>query len=796
MSIKVYSDGSVLTQADQARLTAGGSMWKTAAIPSAAIPSLRMSDGPMGIASPRVDERDVARLTPSAVSLGASFDVQLVERVGALVGAEAVRNGVDLVLAPNVNLARSPLAGRAFEYFSEDPLLVGALGAGWVRGLQSTGTGAVPKHLVCNDSETDRDTLDVRVDERTLREVYLLPFEMCAAAGAAAMLTAYNRVNGTWCSEQAHVTEIVKSEWGFSGPLVSDWFGTHSTKGSLNGGLDLEMPGPGRFLGDAAADAIEAGDIPASRIMDAAERVAHLARRFGGAKTIQSPEDPDDLLVEAASAGMVLLRNVGGMLPLASGIRRLAVIGPNASSPCYQGGTFAKIAVSPQTPTPLDAIGDRFRGSFEIVHEPGVDPTPRLPGMPVTSSHPSMSGAARGVTVEYFDGTGVDGRPVASEVRDTNSLTWFKGVHDAVSFDAPAAIRVSGWFEAPQDGDYSFHVGGTGAVRLRVRGQTLIDHDAQLSPGDVMGVLKSGESQSSTLHLRARDRVLVEIILRHQPARAHGLWFGIRTPDNSDAMRARAIEAARGADAVVLILGESADASVESKDRPDTGIDPAQTTLAVEILAANPNTAIVVNVGHAFDATFAQDAAALLVSWYPGEGFGRALADVLAGDREPSGRLPVTLASHEADYPALSLKPAEDGSLIYEDGLLVGYRDFMAKGRSALHAFGSGLGFTRFSFLDARLGEGGVIVTIRNDGERRGQEVVQLYRTGSEPALVGFGKLALDPGESGEIAVRIEPRMLRSWQDGWKPISYPIEIAVGRASDDLPLAVQFKNNDI
>ena len=749
----------------------------------------------MGIASSRVDERDVARLTPCAVSLGASFDTALVERVGALVGAEAVRNGVDLVLAPNVNLARSPLAGRAFEYFSEDPLLVGQLGAAWIGGVQSSGTGAVPKHLVCNDSETDRDRVDVRVDERTLREVYLLPFELCAQAGAAAMLTAYNRVNGDWCSEQTHVSAIVKSEWGFKGPLISDWFGTHSTAGSLNGGLDLEMPGPGRFLGETSVKAVETGAVSGARLEDAATRVSALARAFGGAKLATDQADADALLVEAAAAGMVLLQNGKSMLPLGPEIRRIAVIGPNASAPCYQGGTFAKIAVAPNTPTPLDSIIARFGATCEIVHEPGVDPTPRLPTMPVTSTHPSAGNALPGMTVEYFAGTDTDVRPVMSEVRATNSLTWFKGVHDTVDFAAPAAVRASGWFEARQSGDYAFHVGGTGAVRLRVRGQSILHHDAKLAASDVMGVLKSGETERAIVHLHARERVLVEIYFERQPARVHGLWFGIRAPDAGNAMRMRAIDAARNADAVVLVLGESSDASVESKDRPNTRIDEAQTTLAAEILAANPNTAIVVNVGHAFDATFARDAAALLVAWYPGEGFGRALAEVLAGDREPAGRLPVTLAADEADYPALSLCPADDGSLVYDEGVLVGYRGLMVRGRPALHAFGSGIGYTRFEFLDARVEGPDVVVTVRNDGERRGHEVVQLYRSTPEPALIGFGKIALEAGETGEVRVRVEPLMMRTWQNGWSPIAGRIPIAVGRASDDLPLSVQFQTHN-
>lgn len=779
----------------QASLTAGATMWTTVAFPDADIPSLRMSDGPMGIASPRVDEREVARLTPSAVALGASFDVGLVERVGRLVGAEAVRTGVDLVLAPNVNLARSPLAGRAFEYFSEDPLLIGQSGAAWVRGLQATGTGAVPKHLVCNDSETDRDGVDVRIDERTLREVYLLPFELCAAAGAAAMLTAYNRVNGSWCAEQSHVSTIVKTEWGFAGPFISDWFGTHSTVGSLNGGLDLEMPGPARFLGAKSGEAVATGAVADERLADAASRVARIARTYGGDKPVVDHEDPDALLIEAAAAGMVLLRNERDLLPFGSAlgrdIRRIAVIGPNASAPCYQGGTFAKIAVAPDTPTPLDAIRAHLGSACAIVHEPGVNPTPRLPPMPVTSTGPQGDGAVRGMTIEYFDGTDTGVRPRLIEVRDTNSLTWFKGVHDEVNFDAPAVIRATGWFEAGQTGDYGFHVGATGAVRLSVDGVPVLDHDAAIAAGDVMGILKGGDTESAVITLAAGQRVQVEIVFTHIPARVHGLWYGVRSPDDAASMRARAVAAARDADAVILILGESSDASVESKDRADTQIDPAQVALATEVMAANPKTVVVVNVGHAFDATVLRRAPALLVAWYPGEGFGRALTDVLTGEREPAGRLPVTLAASEADYPAFALGPAGDGSLTYGEGVLVGYRGLMACSAAALHAFGSGIGYTRFALLSAEAEAGGIRVTLRNDGTRRGQEVVQLYRSQPEHALVGFAKIALDPGETGDVLVAIEPRMMRTWQDGWVPIAGPVAIGVGRASDDLPFTVAF-----
>ena len=766
-----------ISREDTARLTAGATMWTTVAVPEAGIPSITLSDGPMGIASGRVDERDVAHLTPCATALGASFDRDLVWQVGALVGGEAVARGVDMVLAPNVNLARSPLAGRAFEYFSEDPLLTGALGAAWVGGLQATGTGACPKHLVCNDSETDRDHMNAIVDERTLREVYLLPFELCVAAGADALLAAYNRVNGTYCAEAGHITTIVKTEWGLRGPIISDWFGTHSTVGSLIGGLDLEMPGPARFMGAKALAAVEDGKAPIARLEDAADRVAQAAHRWSAPKTPVAI-NANVLLVEAAAAGMVLLKNENDLLPLAQGTK-LALIGPNAANPCYQGGTFAKIALAPDAPRPLEAIRQVFP---DLVYEPGVDPQPRLPSMPAAPVRDLGDGCKRGLTIDYFATTDTSVPPMSSETRDSNSLVWFVGVHGQGVFDKSAAIRAQGWYTPEVSGEHRFYAGATGAVRLSVDGQTLLDRRETLPARDVMGSLKRGDAESVTVHLDAGHRVLVEIDFSYEGARVHGLWYGVRGPDSADTMLARAVAAARDADAVVLMVGETSDSSVESKDRHDTRLPLEQLRLIEAVCAANPRTAIVVNIGHAFDATFAAPAAALLVAWYPGEGFGPAIADVLNGMREPGGRLPVTLAQAESDYPALDLAPDAAGDLVYAEGVRVGYRGLTAKGIAPLHAFGAGFGYATIAWLGARAADGGITVHLRNDGTRAGSEVVQLYRTSPEQALIGFAKAQLALGEETELFVPIEPRLMRIWSDGWQALPDDQPVIVARSA--------------
>ncbi|SFU54451.1 glycoside hydrolase family 3 protein [Pseudoduganella namucuonensis] len=790
-----------LTLDEMAMLTAGASMWATAAVPEAGIPPLHMADGPMGVAGARIDERDVSLLTPSPVALGASWDTALAQRVGRLVGGEAIRHGVDLMLAPNLNLARSPLAGRAFEYYSEDPLLCGALGASWIRGCQSVGTGAIAKHLVCNDSETARDQMNAVVDERTLREVYLLPFEMAAGADCAGMLTAYNKVNGDWCAEAAPVIRrVAKDEWNFPGVFMSDWFGTHSTAGSLAGGLDLEMPGPARHLGARSAAAVERGEVPLERLRDAAERVATAARRFGAGKGAPMPDgEAAALLTEAAAAGFTLVRNEDAMLPLDTRRwPRIAVIGPNASAPCFQGGTFAKIAVKPDAALPLEALRARF-GEALVCYEPGVDPQPKLPRMTVTPARALGDGRVKGMTVDYFDNAALEGAPLLSETRDTNSLTWFHGVHPAGALQRAAATRASGVYTAAESGEHLFYVGGTGALRLLVGGEEVFRRDEQLAPGDVMGRLKSGDADCVGIALERGGEVDVVVELRYTAARCQGLWYGVRGPGGAEAMMARAEQAAREADAVILVVGETSDASVESKDRPDTRLPAEQVALIERVCAANPDTVVVTNVGHAFDTRWADRARAVLHCWYPGQEFGPALAQVLAGDREPGGRMPVTIAREDADYPALSLQPDANGDLRYGDGVRIGYRGLAANGVKPRQAFGSGFGYAAFAMRDARVvrDEGGgadggwlVTVTLRNTSGRAGAEVVQVYRAQPELTLVAFAKVALEAGEEREVRIPVALRRLQVWRDGWSTLPGAVDLLIGRASDELPLAVQ------
>ncbi|WP_202947839.1 glycoside hydrolase family 3 protein [Pseudomonas sp. M47T1] len=481
-------------------LTAGADMWTTTSIPQAGISPVRFADGPMGVTGGRVDERDISLLTPSGVSMGATWDRNIVRRVGELVGDEAIRVGVQAVLGPNLNLPRSPLAGRAFELFSEDPQLTAELGSQWISGVQARGVAAVAKHVVCNDSETDRRSMNSVVDETTLREVYLWPFEFAARHGVWAMLTGYNRLNGVRCAEQRKVLrDWLKNELSWDGLITSDWFGTHDGNSSLKAGLDLEMPGPPRHMGPALASGLSDGTLSHADLDEANARLRRLAERVSEPATYASDQrtvaNRLSLLEEAAAASFVLLTNQDQLLPLNVGQPgRLAVIGPNATVPCYQGGTFAKVALSPEVIQPLEALDRYFsEAGWAVQHAQGVIPDYRLP--PLTSINPCTKSGLPGLDVEFFENlTATDA--LHREVRNTTSLIWFKdmpGVGSLLNLRGEARVEASTRFIASHSGIYRFCIGGTGQASLRINGMECLDYDGSAVAGDIMGKLMQSD---------------------------------------------------------------------------------------------------------------------------------------------------------------------------------------------------------------------------------------------------------------------------------------------------------------
>lgn len=795
----MHSPKPPLSVEQKLALTAGAGMWVTTALPQAGIPAIRFADGPMGVTGGRVDERDVALLTPSGVAMGASWDPDLVRRIGELVGDEAIRVGVQAVLGPNLNLPRSPLAGRAFELFSEDPQLTALLGSQWIVGIQARGVAAVAKHVVCNDSETERRSMSSVVDERTLREVYLWPFEYAARQGVWAMLTAYNRLNGIRCAEHQQVLrDWLKDELVWDGLITSDWFGTQDGSSSLSAGLDLEMPGPPRQMGAALLPQVADGTISHGVLDDANARLRRLVERVthpaAYADDSQAVADRLVLLEEAAAAGFVLLTNSNQLLPLH--INRpgsLAIIGPNATVPCYQGGTFAKVALCPEVPLPRDAVEQHFSAAgWEVAHAQGVLPNHRLP--PLGCIDPRTCDGLPGLDVAFFDSLTAT-QALHREVRNTSSLIWFKDMPGVGSLlDLPGQVRVeaSTIFTAARSGVYRLCVGGTGTASLRVNDEQCLTYDGLAVSGDIMGKLMQGHYGHVERFFAAGETVTLTFTLRVGPSIAHGLWFGCLPPEDPNLLQ-RAIELAANVDTVVLMVGETADAGLESVDRETTLLPSEQIELIEQVCAANPRTVVVINAAHPIDTTCLEKAAAVLMVWYPGQQFGPALAKVLSGHLEPAGRLPVTFAQQEQDYPAWSLHPDAQGNVYYHERDAIGYRHFDITGTAPAYCFGHGLGYGRFRYSNVQtvgrnVDQLALQLSVSNDADRPSKETVQVYLKGPDQPvrLAGFCNTSVGPGQASSLRIDIGRQPFQRWCDtGWELMPGTYSLLVGRSVNDI-----------
>ncbi|MEB3371835.1 beta-glucosidase H [Saccharopolyspora mangrovi] len=797
-----------LSLEQKVRLLTGADFWSLHPEPAAGLRRVVVSDGPVGVRGEAFDERSTSANTPSPTSLAASWDVELAHRVGRLLAAEARRKGVDVLLAPTVNLHRTPYGGRHFECFSEDPLLTGEIGAAYVRGVQSGGVAATVKHFVANDSETDRMTVDARVDERALRELYLAPFEhIVREAGPWLVMAAYNRVNGTTMTEHAMIEEVLRGEWGFDGVVISDWFATRSTDESGSGGLDLAMPGPESPWGQQLVDAVRDGRVAESKVDDKVLNLLRLADRVCALDGAEPPavdaERPEVVLRHAAAAGFVLARNDDDLLPLNTAeARRVAVLGPNAAAARTLGGGSASV-FPPYTVSPLDGLRAKLGGDVEVVHARGVRSTELLaPASPELVTDPEAG--EPGLAVRFLD---ADRAPIGTEHRNSGKLIWMGSFGPDVPVEAVGFVEVRGVLRATEAGAHRIGVAGAGHFTLAVDDRPLIDGVLELPGGpDPIEAMVRPPHRTAEVQLSAGQEV--EVVLTHRvEADAIGTTFtlGLENPalPEEDEL-AHAVELAASADVAVLVLGTSDESESEGFDRDTLALPGRQDELVRRVIAANPRTVVVVNSGAPVLLPWAQEVPAVLLSWFPGQEFGNALADVLTGDAEPGGRLPVTWPAAEGE-PLPSPLP-EAGALDYAESIHIGHRAFERSGIEPAFWFGHGLGYTTWAYQGAEVptaiatGEDLTArVRVRNSGLRPGREVVQVYlsREGEveRPAhwLAGFAAVDAEPGEEAEVAVRVPARAFQHHQDGaWRTETGSFTIHIGRSLADLPIEAEVK----
>ncbi|MFI9624586.1 glycoside hydrolase family 3 protein [Streptomyces sp. NPDC052042] len=797
---------------DKARLLAGQDMWSLPALPAVGLRSLVMSDGPIGVRGVAWSADDPSVALPSPTALAATWDPALARRAGRLLAQEARRKGVHVLLAPTVNLHRSPLGGRHFEAYSEDPYLTGEIGTGYVRGVQDGGVGTTVKHFVANDAETDRFTVDNIVSPRALREIYLAPFERIVKhARPWGIMSAYNRVNGPTMTEHRYLQNtVLRGEWGFDGFVVSDWLAARSTVGAALGGLDVAMPGPKTVYGKALADAVRAGEVAESVVDGAVRNVLRLAARVGvldGAPPAVHPADhpePVDgeaLAREIARRSFVLVRNEPVQnsgrtaLPIdPAAVRRVALSGALARDARVLGGGSAQVFPH-HVVSPLDGLAAALPESvldYRVGADPNDELVPAQKGFELRAVCHDASGAVLGAA-PLHDGT----------------VQWIgDDLPEGVDRRTLHSVEITGTFVPRESGEHVFGTRGTGALALTVAGETLYDEVHR-----VTGSADPGESFFGNPLERGRITLTagepVEISLRQVPetlgndAAIPGVSFSLchlgprRDPAE---LIAEAVESARAADTAVVVVGTTERVESEGFDRTSLKLPGHQDDLVRAVAAANPSTVVIVNSGSPVELPWRDEVAAVLLGWFPGQEAGHALADVLLGVEEPGGRLPTTWPAALADAPVSRTIPT-DGELHYDEGVFVGYRAWERAGTAPAYPFGHGLGYTtwRYEGLDVR--PGSATVRLRNTGTRPGAETVQIYLAprcpvGERPArrLAGFARVEAAPGESAEVVVPIDRRAYEIWDEeahGWEfvPGRYEVQAAHSPADVRLTAAV-------
>jgi len=797
-----------LTVEEQVALLAGADFWHTAPIPRVGIPSMRVSDGPVGARGTRFDG-PASIDAPCSTLLAAAWDPALVEQVGRLLGRETRAKGARVLLAPTVNLHRTPIGGRNFECMSEDPYLSAQTAVAYVRGLQGEGVASCIKHFVGNDTEFERMTIDSRIDECTLRELYLVPFEAAVReASVLAVMTSYNRINGPFAADSAElITGVLRGEWGFDGLVMSDWFGLHSTVEGVAAGVDLEMPGPTRFRGAELVAAVERGAVSADQVRAGARAVLTLMERVGaldepepGPELTRHDADDEALVRVAAGAGMVLLRNEpvadgAAALPLApSTLRRVAVIGPNAALGQIMGGGSAHV-----TPTrvshPLDALRRRLgeRG-VTVDHAVGCNINRRLPELDARLCGPT--------TIDWFaspddlDAAGTV--PESTSTTGTFRLMWVADPLDRPEPNVRFGARLRTTFTPDVTGEWRFGIESVPHARLLLDGELVADNEHVPRGGSFFGVGR-GE-QTGTVQLDAGRAYVLTVEVRHHPMgmSMSGVNIGGAPPLVGDPL-ADAVALAADAEVSIVIVGTNDDWESEGWDRTELELPGEQDELVRRVAEVSAATIVVVNAGSPVAMPWLHDVDAVLMAWFPGQAMGDALVDVLLGDVEPQGRLPVTFPARLEDTPAFEHHPGRNGTAHYLEGRLMGYRWYDTVGRAPLFPFGFGLGYADVQITGAQaIDPFTVDVALDNAGERDGVQVVQVYahlldRSGlarDEPdqRLVGFSKIAVAAGSVATTQVLLDPNAYRAWDvesASWREWGGPVELRVGSSSREV-----------
>jgi len=801
-----------LTLEQKIELLGGVDGMYTHPMPVINLPRFKMSDASVGV-------RTWGPTTAYAggVALAATWDKDYARRLGEGLGHDARARGVNFLLGPGVNIARSPVNGRNFEYLSEDPFLNAALVVPYIEGVQSKGVIATVKHFALNNQEYNRHNVDVEVDERTMREIYLPAFEAAVTKGHVdAVMNSYNLLNGSHATQNEFLNlKLLKGEWGFQGVLMSDWVATYDGVAAANNGLDLEMPDARFMNAKTLLPAVKSGLVKESTIDDKVLRLLRTELRYGFTERPQldpaaSTYSVADraLALDGARESLTLLKNEGPILPLnPAKVKTIAVIGPSAY-PAVAGGGGSSEAQAFEPVSILTGIANLLGPEVHVLYARG------LPSENELFSSTSWSGGIKVQTFPSADFTG------AAEVTSAGSIADWKPSPWGADNLHPRSIRYTAAFKAEKAGDYLLLAAASGEDAFKV----LVDGKQLLAQPHAEGQVP----QSATLKLTAGQTVKVVVeYLPHAP----GLRMGVGVANEAELIPEETKKIAAAADVVVVAAGFNHETEGEGQDRTFE-LPWGQNALIEAVAEANPRTIVTLTGGGGMDVQpWLAKVPALLHAWYPGQEGGTAVAEVLFGKHNPEGKLPVSFdRSWDEDpsasyyYPVkgadTSLHVTESGvkpvdyvipHVKYGDKLLVGYRYWTTTGKHPLFPFGFGLSYTTFKFANLEAPEkaaaGSTVAVsfdVTNTGSVAGAEVAQLYVSDPsaklarpERELKGFKKVRLAPGETEHVTLNLDARAFSYWDEAahkWAIDPGKFVVRVGDSSESTPLSAELTLN--
>lgn len=793
---------SKLTLEEKITLIGGTDDFYTRPIPRVDIPSFRMSDGPLGV-------HDYGPTTAYAagIALAASWDTDLFKRVGVSMGHDARARGVNFILAPGMNIYRAPMNGRNFEYFGEDPFLASRVAVGVIQGIQSQGVIATAKHFMGNNSEYGRMDHSSDMDERTMREIYLPAFEAAVKeAKVGALMDAYNLVNGVYMTQNNLLnTSIAKKEWGFDGIIISDWGATHDGIAAANNGLDLEMPFPTFMNAQTLLPAIQRGEVKEATIDDKVRRILRKALEFGFLERPQADfsipllsQEGRGVALEEARSGMVLLKNENRILPLdKKKLKSIAVLGPSAY-PAVPGGGGSSQTQPFNSVSYLEGISNYVGKDVRVLYRSEAE---TIDSITNHAQFVTAPGGAPGLKGEYFNNENLDGEPALVRTDARVNFRWGDGSYaDGQPVDHFSA-RWTGYFIPAAEDDFVFFTSTDDGVRLYLDDELVIN-DWQ----------RHGEKMNSALrHLEGGKPVKIRLEYFENIGGATARFDAALATQHIGEETKNVVS---NADAVVLCVGFDPNTESEGGDRTFR-MPSGQDTYIQQIAALNKNTIVVVTSGGAVDMTrWLDQVPGLVQAWYSGQEGGTALAQILFGEYNPSGKLPATFERNREDNPAMhSYYPQKkDKHVEYTEGVFVGYRGYERAGVKPLFPFGYGLSYTTFAYSDLKItpaakDSGGVVEVsfkVANIGSREGAEIAQVYVGDShasvprpEKELKGFAKVNLRPGEARVVNVRLDPRAFSFYdvrKHSWSAEPGVFSILVGSSSADIKLQGKYLLN--